>query len=260
MSASDLTSLLTAPAGQLSLSCEQRGCFHEEGFDLHLSWAPAGVTFRSSATDELPDHEQFTALLRRVVAAASLPETAPSATSTTYRVCTLTWAATAADHTELRGELRWSTNGLPPDEIRSFLALMDPEKWPPQLDLAPGPVHALCAIARAPLEPPAPPRRYVNAVLEIDARDERAAGKELVGLLRDEELPSLSRPLVVRTGAPGGHTRLKMFVDVGKLVTARASTSLEEEPALRALERRIADVLSGFAAVRSVRYREVPGS
>lgn len=254
----DLAALLAAPAGVLSLICRTHGCFHEETFELSLAWTPDEVTLRSSGTDERLDRAQLGGLLRRVIAAASLEDAAPDGRTTTHRECTLAWEVTAGERAGVRGERRWSGQGLSPEEARSIVALMDPQKWPAQLDLSPRPLHSLFSIAEAPLAPEAPPRRYVTAVLEIDARDEAAAGRELVGLLRAEDLPSLASPVVLRKGEPGGHTRLKMVCEVGSLLGGPLPPPPGEAPELRALERRIADALAGVGVLRSARYREVP--
>lgn len=254
----DVAKLPAAPIGQISLRCETRGCFHEEVFELDLSWAPSGFQLRAPATGARLDREQGLTLLRRVITAASLPEPSPWGRSTTVVDCALAWFATAKDHSESRGVQRWLSSCPTADEARGALALTDPEAWPAQLELPPEPAHELLSIARAPLQPEAQPRRFVAAVLELDARDQPAAVRALRTLLWERELPSLCMPRVLEERTAAGHVRLRMQYDVGKLLTRPVAAPLEEEPALRAMERALAEALGEVAVVRSVRYREVP--
>src|SRR5262245_45572146 len=111
-----MAALLTVPIGQVSLRVETRGCFHAQRFDLPLSWTPSGFHFQSSVTDTQPDSEQCTALLRRLIAAASLSQPEPQAASTTSYECVLSWSATATDSTSSGDELRWRSSDIMPDE------------------------------------------------------------------------------------------------------------------------------------------------
>jgi hypothetical protein len=240
------------------LLCETQGCFHHERFDLHLSWTPSDIVFRSSATDARPDRAQCVALLRRVIAAASLPQPSSRSRSTNVYQCTLTWSATTTDHIELRGELRWSTSALEPDHLRPAFALKAPEKWPAALHFPAEPAHRLISIARAPLQPEAPPRRFVAAVLELDTRDQQATVDTLEALFDEKDLPFVHGARVLEGPTAEGWTRLRMQFDAGDLLTTPEAAPLEEDPALHAMERTIADTLGDLAVVRSVRYREVP--
>lgn len=248
--------LLSAPIGQLSLLCEQRGCFHEQGFELSLSWTASSFQFRSSATDALPTREAFMALLKRLVEAMVLPESKPQCTSTTIYDCSLSWSATTKARDDVQGQQRWISRSLPPEQTRSILALIAMEKWPARLEFPPEPAHQLFSIARAPLEPEAPPQRFVAAILDFEASDEQAAVRALRGLFWKMDIPFTGSPRVLAEGE--GRKRLQMQCEVAKLLSAPAAESLEGEPALRAMEQAIREALAGVAELRSLRYREVP--
>jgi serine/threonine protein phosphatase PrpC len=109
----DRAEVLSAPEGDLSLSREDAGCFHQETREMRLSWSPSSAVLRTQDRERTLGPERARWLLGRVLSAAALPVPAAQTESTSHVSCRLSWSYRTHEGVSRSGHMEWTTSDVP---------------------------------------------------------------------------------------------------------------------------------------------------